>query len=95
MPLNGYHEIELVCWPIVLLIGGEISRVKTEVKAIFWKQHTLMCFLVVGPATIMGSLSLGIPLLVYISLVGVGGCLYLMFITKWRRYLASQLIAKP
>lgn len=84
-----FRNMELIFWPFVLVVGKKICNVDSSTKIKFWRDHAIMCFVVVGPVTILESFSLRLPLITYFLLVGGGFGAYMMFILKWRKHLSE------
>lgn len=84
-----FLEVEKFCWPLVLLVGKRITSIDDSLKARFWRDHTIICGLIVLPATALDWLTTSIPVAVFPTLVTLGGVLYFAFIYEWRKYLNS------
>lgn len=83
----NYRDLELLAWPVVLLVGDKIKRVSESEKKLFWRDHTILSALIVLPTTVLESLSLGLPIWIYLALVLVPSSIYVRFTVNWRRYL--------
>lgn len=85
----NFVQVEKLFWPFVLLVGRRITFIDDSLKQRFWRDHAIMCGLIVLPATILDWLTSGLPVVIFPILVTLGGFAYIAFIYKWRKYLNS------
>lgn len=89
-----FRSTELVFWPFVLVVGKAICDQDLNTKHKFWRDHAIMCFFIVGPATILEMFKLDPNPIIYALLLGIGTILYVAFIFKWRSFLKGVTTPK-
>ena len=90
----NFAVVEKLFWPFVLVVGTRITLIDDTLKKKFWRDHAIMCSLVTLPASVLDWFTTGIPVVVFPTLVALGGTAYIAFICKWRKHLNRHLCSK-